>query len=153
MQGDGTSTAGGSNGARRVESADGTVRGELAAAPREVRLDVEAIRLKVRLGCLPAERALPQDVEVKITIRFAELPPACWTDALHDTVCYAELAALAREHVRSREFRLIERLALELYGLVRERLPRGARLDLTVTKLAPPVPELERGVRFTIADG
>lgn len=151
MQGDGTSAAGETNGTR--QGAGGALRAEPAAAPREVRLDVEAIRLKVRLGCLPAERALAQDVEVRITIRFAELPPACWTDALHDTVCYAELAALAREHVRGREFRLIERLALELYGLVRERLPRGARLELGVTKLAPPVPELERGVRFTIADG
>jgi len=152
MQGEGTSTIGGTNGTQQVEGAGGALRAEVASAPREIRLDVEAIRLRVRLGCQPAERAVPQDVEVKIGIRFAELPPACWTDLLEDTVCYAELATLAREHVRGREFRLIERLALELYGRVRKRLPRGARLALTVTKLAPPVPELERGVRFTIAD-
>ena len=122
------------------------------AAAREVRLDVEAIRLRVRLGCLPPERAVPQDVEVKVVIRFAELPAACWSDRLEDTVCYAELATLAREHCSRHEFNLVERLALELYGLIHERLPRGARLELTVTKLSPPVPELERGVRFTIAD-
>jgi dihydroneopterin aldolase len=123
-----------------------------ADANCEVVLDIEAIRLKVRLGCEPAERAVPQAVEVKLAIRFAALPAACWTDELDDTVCYAALAALAREHCARREFRLIERLALELHGLVRTRLPRSARLGLTVTKLAPPVAELERGVRFTIAE-
>lgn len=130
------------------------VPGRLVAdADCEVVLDIEAIRLNVRLGCEPEERALPQAVEVKLAIRFATLPAACWTDELDDTVCYAALAALAREYCAAREFRLIERLALELHGLVRARLPKGARLALTVTKLAPPVAELERGVRFTIAEG
>jgi dihydroneopterin aldolase len=123
-----------------------------ANAPRAVRLDVEAIRLLVHLGCEAAERAVAQPVEVKLAVHFATLPAACWTDDLDDTVCYAELATLAREHCAGREFRLIERLALELHGLMRARLPRDARLDLTVTKVAPPVAEIERGVRFTIAE-
>jgi dihydroneopterin aldolase len=127
-------------------------RGIGADVSCEVVLDIEAIRLNVRLGCEPAERAVPQPVEIKLAIRFAALPAACWTDELGDTVCYAELATLAREHCARREFRLIERLALELHGLVRDRLPSGARLGLTVTKLAPPIAELERGVRFTIAE-
>jgi dihydroneopterin aldolase len=136
-----------SNGSRNL-----AVSGLVADADCEVTLDVEAIRLSVHLGCEADERAVPQAVEVKIAIRFAALPAACWTDALDDTVCYAELANLAREHCAAHEFRLIERLALELHGLVRARLPRGARLSLTVTKLAPPVAEIERGVRFTIAE-
>ncbi|MEW6269691.1 MAG: dihydroneopterin aldolase [Thermodesulfobacteriota bacterium] len=159
MQHDGASAAGAANGTNGTGDtngsggASGTALPEgLGAGSREVRLDVQAIRLAVHLGCMPAERAIPQEVEVGIAIRFSELPPACWTDALEDTVCYAELAALAREHCSGREFRLIERLALELYGLVRDRLPRGARLELSVNKVAPPVPEIERGVRFTIAD-
>ena len=123
-----------------------------AAAPRSVALEVPAIRLDVHLGCTAEERAVPQPVEIELRIRFADLPAACWTDELADTVCYAELAALAREHCAGREFRLIERLALELAGLIRARLPEGARLSLTVVKLAPPVREIVRGVRFTIED-
>jgi dihydroneopterin aldolase len=142
MQGNGTTTAA----TARHE------RAELAGLAREIRLEVEAIRLQVRLGCTAAERAVPQGVEVRVVVRFAELPPACWTDRIEDTVCYAELAALVREHTSGREFHLIERLALELYGVIYERLPRGARLELTASKLSPPVPELERGVHFTIAD-
>ena len=121
-------------------------------ATHEVTLDVAAIRLQVRLGCEAPERAEPQAVEVELAIRFAALPAACWTDELADTVCYAELAALARDHCAGREFRLIERLAFELHALVRARLPEGARLTLSVLKVAPPVAELERGVRFTIDD-
>jgi len=123
-----------------------------AHAACDVILDIEAIRLDVHLGCQAAERARPQAVEIKLTIRFATLPAACWTDELADTVCYAELATLAREHCAGREFRLIERLAFELHALVCARLPAGARLVLTVAKLAPPVAELERGVRFTIGE-
>ncbi len=134
----------GTSGALRTRPADET--------PREVTLDVPAIRLDVRLGCEAPERAVPQGVEVALRIRFADLPAACWTDELADTVCYAELAALLREHCAPREFKLVERLALELAGVVRARLPEGARLTLTVVKLAPPVPELVRGVRFTIDD-
>lgn len=122
------------------------------ATPRAVTLEVPAIRLEVRLGCEAAERAVPQAVEIELRIRFADLPAACWTDELADTVCYAELAALLREHCAHREFRLVERLALELSGVVRARLPDGARLTLSAVKLAPPVPELVRGVRFTIDD-
>ncbi len=121
-----------------------------AASPAGIELEVEAIRLHVRLGCQAAERAAAQAVDVNVVIRCAALPAACWTDELEDSVCYAELATLLREHCAPREFRLVERLALELHGLVRSRLPKGARLALTVTKLAPPVAELERGVRFTI---
>jgi dihydroneopterin aldolase len=139
-----------------TSGSDATLEGPGAApapgAAHEITLDVEAIRLDVRLGCTAAERAAPQGVEVKVTIRFPLLPAACWTDRLEDTMCYAELVALAREHCAGREFRLVERLALELYGLVHERLPHGARLSLAVTKLSPPVAEIERGVRFTIAD-
>ena len=94
------------------------------ATPRAVTLEVPAIRLEVRLGCEAAERALPQAVDIELRIRFADLPAACWTDELADTVCYAELAALLREHCAQREFRLIERLALELSGVVRA-LPAG----------------------------
>lgn len=137
----------------QASRASGAMRARAAeATPREVSLEVPAIRLDVRLGCQADERAVPQGVEIALRIRFADLPAACWTDDLADTVCYAELAAALREHCATREFRLVERLALELAGVVRARLPEGARLTLTAVKLAPPVAELVRGVRFTIDD-
>lgn len=115
-------------------------------------LEVPAIRLEVHLGCEAPERATPQAVDLGLVIEFATQPEGCASDRLADTVCYAALAQLARAHCRTREFRLVERLAAELRDLVRTRLPHDARLALTVTKLAPPVAGLVGGVRFTIDD-
>src|SRR5690606_18212430 len=84
-------------------------------------LRVHRLALEVRLGCSEAERAVPQSVELDATIRFAEPPAGCTSDRLEDTVCYAELATVAREIVSAREFRLVEHLGHELHGAFRER--------------------------------
>jgi dihydroneopterin aldolase len=141
MRNDGT--AGGATTARSAKAAKLALR---------TRLEVPAIRLEVRLGCEADERATPQGVDLGVVIDFATAPDACQSDRLRDTICYAELAALARAYCAEREFRLVERLAAELRDLVRGRLPHDAGLALTVTKLAPPVPGLAGGVRFTIDD-
>jgi dihydroneopterin aldolase len=129
-----------------------TARSAHGAVALRTRLEVPAIRIEVRLGCEPAERAVPQAVDLGLMIDFATAPDACRSDQLGDTVCYAQLAELARGYCAMREFRLVERLAAELRDLVRSRLPQDAGLALTVTKLAPPVPGLTGGVRFTIDD-
>lgn len=113
-------------------------------------LEIPAIRLAVRLGCEAAERAAPQAVDLALGIDFAAPPDACATDELAGTVCYASLAEHVRAFCAAREFRLVERLAAELREVVRTHLPRDARLALTVTKVAPPVPGLAGGVRFTL---
>ncbi|MBM4265636.1 MAG: dihydroneopterin aldolase [Deltaproteobacteria bacterium] len=113
-------------------------------------LTVEAIELDVHLGCEAEERRVPQKVRLGLRVHFEAPPAACWTDSLGDTACYAELAATARDFCASREFRLVEHLAAALYDPLSARLPRGARLDLEVDKVAPPVPELRGGVRFRI---
>ena len=128
-----------------------TRSGAVALAVRTT-LEVPAIRLDVRLGCEAPERAVPQAVDLALVIDFAAAPAACASDELADTVCYAELAGLAGAYCAAREFRLVERLAFELRDVVRTRLPHDARLALTVTKVAPPVPGLSGGVRFTIDD-
>ena len=129
-----------------------TARSGGAALAVRTTLEVPAIRLDVRLGCEAPERAVPQAVDLALVIDFATAPAACTSDELADTVCYAELAGLAGAYCAAREFRLVERLAFKLRDVVRTRLPHDARLALTVTKVAPPVPGLSGGVRFTIDD-
>jgi dihydroneopterin aldolase len=115
-------------------------------------LEFNGARLSVRLGCGAEERAIAQAVDLDVAVRFAEPPPACESDKLADTVCYAELIAAARAHVAGREFQLVERLAHELLGVFRPLVPPGAELWLRVTKLRPPVAELSGGVAFSIGD-
>jgi dihydroneopterin aldolase len=120
-------------------------------APRTV-LAFEELRLRVRLGCGERERATPQGVALGLSIRFAEPPPACHSDRLEETVCYAELAEAATKCCAGREFRTIEHLAHQIWQALLPLLPPGAVLGLRVTKLRPPVRGLRRGVSFTIGE-
>jgi len=115
-------------------------------------LEFRGARLAVRLGCGADERAQPQPVDLDVAIRFADLPPACESDKLEDTICYAELIVAARAAVRGREFHLVERLAHELLAVLRPLVPPGAELWLRVTKLRPPVADLAGGVAFSLGD-
>lgn len=115
-------------------------------------LRIHRLELDVRLGCGADERAVPQKVELEATLRFAATPRACRTDELADTVCYAELAEIARERANAREYRLVEHLGHELYAAFRDRLPDDTRLELVVRKVAPPVPGLLGGVSFAIEE-
>jgi dihydroneopterin aldolase len=115
-------------------------------------LEFRGARLEVRLGCSAEERAVPQPVDLDLAVRFPELPKACTSDRLEDTLCYAELIDAAREACAGREFQLVERLAHELFGRLRPRLPAGAELWLRATKLRPPVAGLRGGVAFSLGD-
>lgn len=149
--GTGTNRTNGTNGASAADGAAAATRARAERAPAVTVLEVPALRLDVRLGCTADERRVPQAVDLALTIRFAAPPAACWSDELADTVCYAELASVARSHCAEREFKLVERLACELHALLSAALPPGATLALTATKVGPPVAGLAGGVRFTIA--
>jgi len=115
-------------------------------------LEFRGARLDVLLGCTAGERARPQPVDLDVAVRFAELPGACTSDRLAETVCYAELIDAARALCAGREFHLVERLAHELFVHLRALLPPGAELWLRATKLHPPVDGLAGGVAFSLGD-
>jgi dihydroneopterin aldolase len=115
-------------------------------------LEFRSARLSVHLGCSADERAHPQDVDLDVAIRFGAPPVGCETDELEDTICYAGLIKAAREVCQKREFRLIEKLAREIYHRLRCEVPAGSDLWLNVTKLHPPVPGLQGGVSFSFGD-
>ncbi len=115
-------------------------------------LEFRGARLDVHLGCSDAERATRQAVDLDLAVRFAELPEACVSDKLEDTVCYAELIDAARAACAGREFKLVEHLAHALFLRLRPMVPTGAELWLRATKLHPPVAGLSGGVAFSLGD-
>jgi 7,8-dihydroneopterin aldolase/epimerase/oxygenase len=114
-------------------------------------LEISAARLHIRLGCGAPERAAPQDVDLRVTIRFGSLPHACESDELGDTVCYAKLVEQARELCAGREFKTVEHLAYAIARRLRGEIPADAGLEVRVTKLHPPIEELDGGVSFTLS--
>jgi dihydroneopterin aldolase len=115
-------------------------------------LGIERLRLHVRLGAVPEERAHPQEVDASAWIRFAEPPDAVRTDMLAETVDYAELAASFRRAVDGTEFNLIEHLAYRLYRCARAFVSPADLVAVRVHKLRPPLADLEGGSTFWYGD-
>ncbi len=111
-------------------------------------LEVHQARIKVKLGCSPQERAMPQDVDVSLRMAFAELPPGCKTDRLEDSVCYAKLYAQMKQVAERQEYALIEKLAKDLYDQIQGLVPVDCLIWLRVHKLRPPVDGLLGGTAF-----
>ena len=117
---------------------------------RSARLALRGIALSVRLGCLPGEQDEPQPVEMDLVVHFQRPPEAVRTDVLEDTLDYGALVACVAETAEGRPFDLVEHLAGEVFDALRERIPPEHRLELTVRKVSPPVPELTGGAVFTL---
>ena len=113
-------------------------------------LELERARLLARVGTTAAERAVPQEVDLDVKIRFANRPAACETDALDDTVCYVRLVESAKALCDGREFQLIEFMAQQMMDTFRKELPADAELEVCVTKVRPPVEAVRGGVRFRL---
>jgi len=110
------------------------------------------LRLIVNLGWGEDERAQKQPVNLDLRISFAEEPPACRTDLLDGTLCYAKLADKARGLCERRSFRLIEHLAREVHAELGQGLPAGAKLQVKIHKLHPPLADLFGGASFEYGD-
>jgi 7,8-dihydroneopterin aldolase/epimerase/oxygenase len=104
-----------------------------------------------RLGHEAAERAQPQEVVMSVTVEFASPPAACHSDRLEDTLCGAELCAALARVCQSGEYALIEHLAERLHAAARALAPPGARVEIELTKVAPPIVGLAGGMTFVIS--
>jgi glycine hydroxymethyltransferase len=113
-------------------------------------LGLERLRVRVRLGCSPQERAEPQDVEISARLRSPLAPQACWTDELAHTIPLDVVVERLRGLATSGEFSLIEHLGARLYDGLRALSPSGTAIEIEVTKLAPPIAGLAGGTHFHI---
>lgn len=115
-------------------------------------LILKDICLEVKLGYSEEERLLPQKVLLEIKLQFANLPLACTTDDLENTICYAPLACCLQEFCKDRSFKLIEALAYELYQFLKGKLEKFSEVSifLCLTK-NPPLDNL-REASFVISD-
>ncbi len=115
-------------------------------------LKIEALSLSVRLGCSIEERSKPQEVRVAVELRFREAPKGMVTDSLIDTICYAKVSEAIKTHCESGEFQLVERMAHEVYGLIREMTGPAVEVGVSLHKVRPPVENLLGGTFFRCGD-
>src|SRR5690349_20327790 len=105
-------------------------------------MHIRSLSLDARLGCTAEERSVPQEIRVSVELRFFEAPPGVLTDDLNDTICHAKVSEALNEHLRGREFNLVEKMASEFYGVLKKRIEGRAELALTLHKVKPPVSRL-----------
>lgn len=119
-------------------------------------LEIRAHRVWVHLGWSEEERAVAQEVEFYVRIRFAKEPAATQTDDLADTLCYASLCEIIDLTSSAQPFRLIEALTRQIYSALRRAMDLKeveSFLQVTTHKLQTPIENLRGGVSFTFGDG
>lgn len=96
------------------------------------RLTIRELRVRCRIGVTAAERRLPQEVLLTITVH-ADLRRACRSDRLRDSVDYKRIKQRILAMAEASNFNLIERLA-ERAAAIALAEPLAQRVDVTVQK-------------------
>lgn len=115
-------------------------------------LEIPWFRVQVLLGCETWEREHSQSVDFKIKIGFKESLAAETSDDLKDAICYAEISSLVVQTATKTEYKLIEKLARDVYEVIKKEIPKTSSLQVQVHKIKPPVDILKSGVLYSLGD-
>jgi dihydroneopterin aldolase len=114
------------------------------------RILLRGLRVVGTHGVLAEEQTRAQPFEVDLSLAV-DLSAASASDALEDTVDYGAVVDVAAGVVANERFALLERLAGRIADAVLGLDERIASIEVTVTKLRPPVPSdlASAGVRLS----
>lgn len=113
-------------------------------------LQIKEILLSVFIGVTKEEQLKVSDLTVDIIIRFKEMPQACLSDQLEDSVCYQKLTDDLKDFCTDKRFGVIEYFGYQLYEFIKSKLPEYCELWLAVTK-KPPCVNFNKSI-FCIGD-
>lgn len=114
-------------------------------------MSVNKIILTVHCGVSPQERQLPQKIQLDYKIFFDEIPQACVTDELKETICYDQITQILTALAVKKEYKLLEHLAHSLFQELLRATEQKVGAWLKVTKLHPPIAQPNDGVSFEIS--
>ncbi len=112
------------------------------------RVTLTGLRVRGNHGVLPAERRDGQDFVVDAVLHL-DTRAAAMSDALADTVDYAELAARLAAVVGGEAYDLIETLAARLADVCLSH-PLVIEVEVTVHKPSAPIPLAFQDVSVTV---
>ena len=108
--------------------------------------------LSVNLGVTEDERKTPQKISVSFKFYMKGIPKSCETDNIEDTVCYAEMAELVKQHCSKKDFKLLEYLCYFLYEEIRKKIDPEVKIWVGVEKCDPPIEGLVGSTSFEYTD-
>lgn len=116
--------------------------------------DLDSIRLHNMIffgyhGALEAEQLIGQRFMLDAVL-YRDLQPAGQSDDLRDTVNYAEVYAIIKEHVEKRRYNLLEGLAEAIAQAILTQFSIN-KVEITVRKPSAPVAGIFDYVEISIA--
>lgn len=102
-------------------------------------IHLRGLRVMGTHGVLAEEQTRAQPFQVDVVLSV-DLSVAAASDELADTIDYGEVTGVVAGTVEGEHFALLERLAGRIVEVVLGLDERIAAVDVTVTKLRPPVP-------------
>lgn len=103
------------------------------------RIQINGLRVVTTIGVLPHEREIAQPLQVDLSLHV-DLNDAGFSDELGDTANYGAVSEAIADLARESKDLLLERLAHKM-AEVALGFDRVHAVDITLTKLRPPIPE------------
>lgn len=108
---------------------------------------VEDLKFKTVIGCLTWEREIEQSLSLDLVVSY-DLSAASQSDALEDTISYAEICDLSREIIQTSQPELIEHAAYLVVKTLFEHFTGVEKIQITIRKSAI-IPEAKAvGIRL-----
>lgn len=115
-------------------------------------LKINSYEVYVSLGVTKEEQAQLQPVHFDITLHFNKSVKGCATDNLDDAINYAALVSHIKQVATARAYNLIENICFLTHQHLADWVKTqgfAGELVTEATKVRPPVPSLQGGVKFT----
>lgn len=116
----------------------------------QAKLKLNTLRIMGFIGWSREERSHKQPIDFDLTFKLEKKPRACQSDELSDTINYERLIERIKALLQNESFALLEHLAQKTQDLLQEEINYPAKIEIQVTKPAPPLPEVQGGVSFTL---
>ena len=111
-------------------------------------LEIKNLIFFVNLGMTEKEIFIPQKISLNIIFIFTE---ADWsTDNLQNKICYDNLIQEIQNLLIKNKYNTVEYLTKQVYLFLTSYAQGVNELDLTITKLNPPISNENGGVTFRI---
>lgn len=116
--------------------------------PKSVQISLRKLRFHAFIGVGERERVIGNEFEVSLSVKIP-FNPEMGADDLEATISYADLYEVVTD-VMTRPRKLLERVAIEIAEIIKQRWADIESGEIEIIKIAPPIPGItgEAGVKL-----
>ena len=114
-------------------------------------LSIQAYRCYATIGAEAYERESKQKISYDIHILFNDMPLTCESDNLEQTYCYGNICNIINMVSTEKEYKSLEHLTYCSYNAIKKTIGK-MQVNISTTKISPPIEGLENGATFCIKE-